>query len=253
VRSIALPLLPQERESRIGASVPEGGHPSVTAERYEARAERAPWQEAPPSEPWFAETQEARPSPARAALPAPWTPEHERALAEVVETALARQRRTGSLEVTELAHRRVRREVPAPAAPLGLPAPSGVPLGISSAQLAEALGISSAPGLGPQPAAGRGFWFNINAELIIYGATEPDARVTIGGRALRLRPDGTFSCRFALPDGQYELPVAAVSAHEDVRRADLSFSRRTGYTGEVGAHPQDKALKPPAPENVPMQ
>ena len=27
----------------------------------------------------------------------------------------------------------------------------------------------------------KGFWFNVNAELIIYGATEPNATVTIGG------------------------------------------------------------------------
>ena len=32
------------------------------------------------------------------------------------------------------------------------------------------------------------------------GATEPDAAVTIGGRKIQLRKDGTFSFRFALPD-----------------------------------------------------
>jgi uncharacterized protein len=97
----------------------------------------------------------------------------------------------------------------------------------------------------------KGFWFNINAELIIYGATEPNAEVTIGGRRIRLRPDGSFSYRFALPDGAYELPVNATSADgSDARRAELNFSRDTSYSGEVGAHPQDKSLHIPTPENV---
>jgi hypothetical protein len=92
----------------------------------------------------------------------------------------------------------------------------------------------------------RGFWFNVNAELIIYGATEPDASVTIGDRPIKLRPDGSFSFRFALPDGQYSLPAAAHSADGvETRRAHLKFSRETAYQGEVGAHPQDKKLKPP--------
>ena len=102
---------------------------------------------------------------------------------------------------------------------------------------------------GEQPA--RGFWFNINAELIVYGATEPTATVTIGGRPIRLRPDGSFSYRFALPDGQYELPVVAVSADQtEGRAAELQFGRQTEYQGEVGTQPQDPELKRPEPGNV---
>jgi hypothetical protein len=91
----------------------------------------------------------------------------------------------------------------------------------------------------------------VNAELIIYGSTEPDARVSIGGRPIRLRPDGTFSYRFALPDGAYELPVVAIARDgHDGRAAELRFSRATGYSGDVPAHPQDPALKAPAAENL---
>ena len=90
----------------------------------------------------------------------------------------------------------------------------------------------------------------MNAELIVYGATEPTARVIIGGRQIRLRPDGTFSYRFALPDGEFELPVEAISTDEDRRRAELRFSRHTKYQGEVGAHRQDQNLGIPAAENV---
>lgn len=96
------------------------------------------------------------------------------------------------------------------------------------------------------------FWLNLNAELVVYGATEPDAIVTIGGRPIPLRPDGSFTYRFALPDGQYELPVVAISAvRTDGRAAELKFSRATEHHGEVGTHPQDPGLKPPSPENLP--
>ena len=93
--------------------------------------------------------------------------------------------------------------------------------------------------------------FNVNAELIIYGATEPDAEVSIGGRLIKLRTDGTFSYRFALPDGDYDLPVVATSSdRSDGRAAGLRFSRATSYRGDVGTHPQDSNLKAPRVENV---
>jgi hypothetical protein len=95
------------------------------------------------------------------------------------------------------------------------------------------------------------FWFNVNAELIIYGATEPDAKVEIGGHKIQLRPDGTFSFRFILPDGNYDLPAQATSADgDDTRSAHLKFSRKTNYSGEVGAHPQDSRMKTPEVANV---
>jgi len=123
---------------------------------------------------------------------------------------------------------------------LGLGSPSS-PFG--------ALGSLSGPLAGGERPAG--FWFNINAELILYGATEPDATVSIGGRRIRLRPDGTFSYRFALPDGTFDLPAIATSAAgDDTRAADLRFRRQTAYRGDVGTHPQDAQLKPPTPDHV---
>ena len=96
------------------------------------------------------------------------------------------------------------------------------------------------------------FWFNVNAELIVYGATEPGAKVTLGGHEIKLRPDGTFSYRFALPDGKYELPAIAISADgTDGRSAELKFARETNYLGNVGTHPQDPSLKPPVPDSLP--
>ncbi|MBU6411011.1 MAG: hypothetical protein KGR98_11555, partial [Verrucomicrobia bacterium] len=123
------------------------------------------------------------------------------------------------------------------------------------AQEISSFGISSRISSLASPFGGmeqaKGFWFNVNAELIIYGATEPDATVTLGGHAIKLRGDGTFSYRFSLPDGNYDLPAVAVSADgTDGRAANLKFNRHTDYMGEVGAHPQDPALKPPVPESL---
>ncbi len=95
----------------------------------------------------------------------------------------------------------------------------------------------------------KDFWLNVNAELVIYGATAPDASVTFAGKKIPLRPDGSFRFRFSLPDGQYELPISAVAADEsDTRAVELKFSRATKTQGEVETHPQDPALSPPPPK-----
>ncbi len=165
-----------------------------------------------------------------------WTPEQEAALAKIIAVDESRRVWMGSFEITELIRRRLAQAISS--------------FGFISSLGVSSLGISSfSSPFGGMPA--KGFWFNVNAELIIYGATEPDAKVTIGGYPVKLRPDGTFSFRFALPDGDYDLPAVAVSADgTDARAADLKFSRQTQYVGDVGKHPQDPALKTPAPENL---
>lgn len=166
--------------------------------------------------------------------PKPWTLQQERALAEVIKLRQLGRLSVGSLDITELVQNGLRLDLSSLAA-----------LGWTGAVSSE-----SSPH-GGAPAGPAGFWCNLNAELIIYGATEPSANVTIGGEPVKLRPDGSFSYRFALPDGQYELPVTATSADgTEARHADLKFSRATECIGDVGQHPQDPALKPPTPENV---
>jgi len=99
-------------------------------------------------------------------------------------------------------------------------------IGASSAELHAAaaqrvaFGMAS-PGMGSMALMSpmmkkkeRAFWFVLNTELIVYGATEPDAAVTVMGKSIPLRPDGTFTMRFALPDGRQVIPVSATSADE---------------------------------------
>jgi len=72
-----------------------------------------------------------------------------------------------------------------------------------------ASGISSSPVR--RAVKERSFWMKVDCELIVYGATEPSAAVTVQGKPVNLRPDGTFTLRFWLPDGKQHIPVKAVS------------------------------------------
>jgi hypothetical protein len=65
----------------------------------------------------------------------------------------------------------------------------------------------------------KDFWLIANTELIVYGATEPDAKLSVQGLPVKLRPDGTFTMRFALPDGRQEIPIVAVDRDGDQRRS----------------------------------
>lgn len=168
-----------------------------------------------------------------------WTEDQERALGELISMDEVRRVWIGSLEITELVRRQLFQQISSESvAQFSLPSSwSG---GVSS--------FSSPKGGRPGK---KSFWFNVNAELIIYGATEPSAKVSVAGRRIKLRPDGTFSFRFSLPDGHYELPAVAVSADgTDARSAELEFKRATEYRGDVGTHPQDPKLKPPRADSV---
>jgi len=92
---------------------------------------------------------------------------------------------------------------------------SGELKGLLEKRLLEEMSSGSVTSFGSgalyKEAKGRSFRLWVATELILYGGTEPDARVTVQGKEVKLRPDGTFSLRFALPDGKIELPVTAVS------------------------------------------
>jgi hypothetical protein len=57
----------------------------------------------------------------------------------------------------------------------------------------------------------RGFRFHVDAEMIVYGITEPGSYVTIAGEPVKLRPDGSFTARVALPERRQVIPVVANS------------------------------------------
>ncbi len=190
---------------------------------------------------------EMTPSRLWESVPAPaWSPDQQSAFLEVISTTSNKQTLEGSAEIEHLLKGQERSEV----APSSISLPEVVGLRPSAAERLEQFPPSGQPPVVRQALPTPGFWFQVNAELVVYGATEPNAIVTIGGRRIRLRPDGTFSYRFALPDGAYGLPIQATAPHGDTRSADLRFSRATQYAGEVGTHPQEASLRTPAPEHT---
>ncbi len=80
------------------------------------------------------------------------------------------------------------------------------------------------------PIRARKFWLVADAELIIYGATEPDATVTIAGRPIQLNPDGTFRFQMSFQDGLLDFPIMAVAADgEQNRSIHMKFVRETPF------------------------
>ncbi len=69
-----------------------------------------------------------------------------------------------------------------------------------------------------QPGASEGrlkkrkFFFEIWTELIVHGRTEPDAAVWLNQKGVTLNPDGTFTLRYSLPDGEIPLKFIAQSS-----------------------------------------
>ncbi len=50
---------------------------------------------------------------------------------------------------------------------------------------------------------------DVEAELIVFGRSDPTATVTVSGRPVKLQPDGSFTVRLELPDRRQVLPVTA--------------------------------------------
>lgn len=74
----------------------------------------------------------------------------------------------------------------------------------------------------------KDFWLRVGTELILYGATEPDATVNVLGKNIKLKQDGTFSFRYSLPLGHYDLPVVATNKDGDDTRSLMPVVDRTG-------------------------
>ncbi len=105
--------------------------------------------------------------------------------------------------------------------------PSGV--GMWAVPTASGLTMSGAGfSASMPPIRPRQFWLVADAELIVYGATEPDATVTIGDRPIQLSPDGTFRFQMSFQDGLIDYPIVAVAADGEQNRAiHMKFTRET--------------------------
>ncbi|MCB9496642.1 MAG: DUF4912 domain-containing protein [Fibrobacteria bacterium] len=89
-------------------------------------------------------------------------------------------------------------------------------------------GLSEArPNQGPGGGKSKDFWLWVETELTLYGATEPDAQVTLMGRPITLNPDGTFRVQFPFPHGtELHMDVRAVDRDGDQVREAKPAARR---------------------------
>lgn len=57
----------------------------------------------------------------------------------------------------------------------------------------------------------KDLWLIADCEIVLYGATLPDAELTVGGKKVNINSDGAFNLRFSFPDGVTDIPVKASS------------------------------------------
>ncbi len=74
----------------------------------------------------------------------------------------------------------------------------------------------------------RSFWLVADAELIVYGATDPSAKLTIGGENIPLAADGTFRLQVPFRDGSQSYVIKAIDSTASQERAiTMEFDRNT--------------------------
>jgi hypothetical protein len=156
--------------------------------------------------------------PFQARVPRDLTEKESEELLDYLGDEEVRRRMVGSFEITEILKKRFETM-------------------LSSGQWASSAGAwvtSVSSPFGASFGRERGFHMHVNAELIIYGGTTPDAKVRIDGQDIVLSKDGTFSYHFVFPDGQFHIPIDATSADGmETRSALLSFLRMTELEGDV--------------------
>ena len=98
----------------------------------------------------------------------------------------------------------------------------------------------SESGAGGVQARQRSFWLVADAELVVYGATDPAARLLIGGEEVPLSNDGTFRIQVPFRDGEQLYPIEAIAADGVQKRAITMEFRRS--TPQDHSNPADEAI-----------
>lgn len=86
----------------------------------------------------------------------------------------------------------------------------------------------------------RQFHFDVEAELLVYGTTHPDAHVSIGTEPIKVLEDGTFSARLPFPDRRQVLPATARSRDGvDERTVVIAVERNTKVMEPLSIEAED--------------
>jgi phosphate transport system substrate-binding protein len=62
------------------------------------------------------------------------------------------------------------------------------------------------------------FWVIVDTELVLHGATEAGANVTIDGQKVKVNPDGTFKLTVPFVDNSVDYHIMATSANREYRK-----------------------------------
>jgi uncharacterized protein len=172
-----------------------------------------------------------------------WTPQQRALLAALVGDSLIERAGLGSAEIDQLLRKQLGESLQSESASR-LSGQFYEVLGPTTSSLFSPIGASwSAQPFGARRE--RGFFLHVNAEIIFYGGTHPDATVWIAGEKIKLNADGTFRYHFTFPDGQSTVPIVAHSPDKmEERSATLSFARQTEQSGDVGRTEQPPQLSP---------
>ncbi len=74
----------------------------------------------------------------------------------------------------------------------------------------------------------KSFWLVADSELIVYGATDPSAKLTIGEEEVPLAADGTFRLQVPFRDGSQKYEIKAIDASGDLEKSiTMKFDRNT--------------------------
>jgi len=167
--------------------------------------------------------------PFQARIPRDLTPQESEEFLEYLGDEEVRRRMVGSFEITEILRKRYE-------------------AALSSGQWTSSAGAwvtSISSPFGASFGKERGFHMHVNAELIIYGGTDPNAKVRVDGQDISLTKDGTFHYHFVFPDGQFHVPISATAPDgQETRTALLSFLRMSETEGDVRKTGQPKKDEP---------
>ena len=167
-----------------------------------------------------------------------WSDEQRALLAALLGHSIIDRMGLGSAELDELLRKQLADHLHSPVGNLS------VIFRPAAADISSSAGASWS-GSPFKPVGDRSFFMHVNAEVIFYGGTHPDAKVWVDGKEIRLAPDGTFRFHFTLPDGDFSIPISAQSPDGIERRsATLTFARGTAKTGYVTDTAQPPYLQP---------
>jgi hypothetical protein len=79
------------------------------------------------------------------------------------------------------------------------------------------------------------FELDVDAEMVVYGVTQPGAYVTMQGEPVKVHADGTFRVRVEMPNRRQVLPIVASTADGTARQmVVMAVERNTKSMGPTG-------------------